>query len=85
MTKPKYYLKPFWMVVKQFPDHYNKEHKSFYGLDKEKWNCILKENKTPAKVNQFECIIYSGPFPYYFKPVYLTKRLSMESKNIKRG
>ena len=85
MAKPKYYLKPFWMVAKQYPYDYHKKSKLFYGLSKETWNFILKENKTPSQVNQFEYVISHNQNLNYFRPEYLTKRLSMEIKNIKRG
>jgi len=83
MAKPKYYLKPFWMVRKQ--TGLKPDTDVIYGISKKTWNWILNENKIPIQVNKFECIINYKLTPYYFKPVYLTKRLSMESKNIKRG
>ena len=80
MAKPKYYLKPFWMVVKQYPKQYNKEYKDFYGISKDMWDCMVKENKTPRKNDSVTCIIDYRAQGYYLKENFLTKRFEMEKK-----
>ena len=83
MTKPKYYLKPFWMVAKQ--SGLKPDTTVIYGISKKTWKKLREINNCPRKFGDDS---YELDWLYGILCVrteYLTKRLSMETKNIKRG
>ena len=83
MAKPKYYLKPFWMAVKQ--SGLKPDTPVVYGILKENWKKLREINSCPRKffADSYELDWLSGILRV--RTEYLTKRLSMETKNIKRG
>ena len=83
MTKPKYYLKPFWMVVKQ--SGLKPDTRVIYGISKKTWKKLREINSCPRKFGADGYELDWILSVLCFRPEYLTKRFSMETKNIKRG
>ena len=68
MSKPKYYLKPVWMLKNQL------KGKLIHGMSIRLWEDLRKKNQTPDISDKYPAVGNAWIIPHWG----LTKRLSME-------
>ena len=68
MSKPKYYLKPVWMLKDQMSED------RVHGIGKTTWERLRKENQKPGVSDKYPVVGTKWLIPHWG----LTKRLSME-------
>ena len=82
MTKPKYYLKPFWTALRDYHKRYLTATRKdcICGIEKRHWDEIRLFNQKPKELSRTFSVVNTKNSYYRIPLNCLTKRYEMERR-----